>query len=322
MTDAMPTIFTGVVRFSRIGVAATFLIFAFFKLVGHELNLSTQITIALVGLLIGVPHGAIDHLVSIPRKSNTLFITYLVIYIALALLAGAAIATWNLFGFRIVVIMSALHFGYGDAAFRYESRASFNLPKLPWVINSIYAIPAGFVPVVLPLTDPKALSALHRIHPTLGNWAGHDIHQIRTITIALVIAAIVILLARGYFALALDLGLLAVLALSAPPLVAFAAYFGFWHASRHTVRLVLALPNARSLAGQNKAKSALWAAIFPGLYALVGTLVLATTLMLGNRHHFSSGLLWSSLVVVWALTVPHMISTARLDFKAFSPLKS
>jgi uncharacterized membrane protein YccC len=58
-------------------------------------------------------------------------------------------------------------------------------------------------------------------------------------------------------------------------------------------------------------------AIVPGLYAVVGTLALATGLLLFARSHFSYGLLWSTLVIVWSLTVPHMATTARFDLSSF-----
>jgi UDP-N-acetylglucosamine 2-epimerase (non-hydrolysing) len=51
----------------------------------------------------------------------------------------------------------------------------------------------------------------------------------------------------------LDLSVLAALALIAPPLVAFAIYFGCWHAMRHTARLTLILPKAKSAAEKNNA---------------------------------------------------------------------
>jgi hypothetical protein len=46
--------------------------------------------------------------------------------------------------------------------------------------------------------------------------------------------------------------------------------------------------------------------------------VLALTIYLGLTQGFniSQELLWYPLVVVWALTVPHMALTLRLDVKA------
>jgi Brp/Blh family beta-carotene 15,15'-monooxygenase len=107
-----------------------------------------------------------------------------------------------------------------------------------------------------------------------------------------------------------------VLALIAPPLIAFAVYFGFWHALRHTARLVPKLPKAQQYIGSGDWHKAIWAVVFPGLYAIAGTLLIAIGLMIINPENFSSSLLWSTLVIIWALTVPHMATTAKFDFAA------
>jgi hypothetical protein len=60
--------------------------------------------------------------------------------------------------------------------------------------------------------------------------------------------------------------------------------------------------------------AALRAAITPGLYAVIGTLAIAALLMIRSPGAFSSSLLWSTLVLIWALTVPHMMATARFDW--------
>ena len=69
-----------------------------------DLSISAQMVIALVALLIGVPHGAIDHLIAIPSRPRLLFIAYIAIYIAVALIAGWVISNWELLGFQIVVM--------------------------------------------------------------------------------------------------------------------------------------------------------------------------------------------------------------------------
>ena len=316
MKDALVTVYSWIERLSRVAIISTILLFALLRLLGVELNLSVQVIIALVGLVIGIPHGAIDHLISIPSKPRSRFILYVSAYIAIALMAGWAIATWNLRGFQIILIMSSLHFGYGDAAFRNEWRSAAGIQKAPWYLESLYAIPAGFVPVLLPLTDPRSGDALRRIHANLQGWAGSESQLLRNLTLTLACIAILLLIAFKSFQFALDLSLLATLSLIAPPLVAFATYFGFWHAARHTARLVPKLPQARQLAAQGQGSRAILAAIIPGLYAVAGSVAIALGLMLFDRRHFSSGLLWSSLVLIWALTVPHMLSTSRFDLRA------
>jgi Brp/Blh family beta-carotene 15,15'-monooxygenase len=306
-------------RWSRIGVLVTIVILIGLRLSLSEINLSTQLAIALVGLLAGIPHGAIDHLISIPAHPRSRFTAYIVGYIALAVLAGWAIATWNVIGFQVVVAMSALHFGYGDAAYINESHDVADQRRNSFALESLYAIPAGFLPVILPLTDHRTLSALNRINPALDHWAGSHGSLIRTSTLVIgTIAAAIFLIIRKY-SLAIDLGLLATLSLVAPPLIAFATYFGFWHAIRHTARLVPKLPKAIALASAGEWKPSIRAAVIPGLYAIGGTLVIAAILMLRSPGKFSSSLLWSTLVIIWALTVPHMATTARFDLRALRP---
>ncbi len=318
MKDALPSLYSWIERFSRIALLAIILIVGLLRLTRIEINLSAQITIAIVGLLIGIPHGAIDHLVSIPAIPRARFYLYIVAYVTIAVIAGWMIATWNLGGFQCVVVMSSLHFGFGDASFRNEWRSISLVQKSPWFIVCIYAIPAGFVPVILPLTDSRSGSALQRIRPTLQGWAGSKVDLLRKATLVVAIAAFLALLISKNFGFAIDLLLLGSLALITPPLVAFAAYFGFWHAARHTARLVPKLASARAFAASGKPLLAIKGAITPGLYAIVGTIVLAMGLMLLDRHNFASGLLWSTLVVIWALTVPHMITTARFDLRAIN----
>jgi hypothetical protein len=64
-------------------------------------------------------------------------------------------------------------------------------------------------------------------------------------------------------------------------------------------------------------KRAIAAAVIPGLYAIAGSFVLALGLMITSPDKFSSSMLWSTLVIIWALTVPHMATTARFDISAF-----
>jgi len=116
----------------------------------------------------------------------------------------------------------------------------------------------------------------------------------------------------------IDLIALAILALIAPPLVAFAVYFGCWHAMRHTARLTLILPKAVSAAEKNKPFSSFMAAVVPGLPALVGTVVVALLIALFDTTNIDASYLWYLLVVVWSLTVPHMMVTSRIDQKSLS----
>ena len=199
MQNSLIFIYKWARQFSRIGLLASLAIVIAVQAFVGDIPISLQLAIALIALLVGIPHGAIDHLITIPRTSKKKFTAYIVGYILVAILAGWAIATWNLLGFQIVVVMSALHFGFGDAAYRNEETVYLKEDKFPMWVESTYAIPAGFLPVVLPLTDSRTLDALERIQPTLINWAGSNSNAIRSYTMVLGVACILLLIVTRYY---------------------------------------------------------------------------------------------------------------------------
>jgi hypothetical protein len=56
----------------------------------------------------------------------------------------------------------------------------------------------------------------------------------------------------------------------------------------------------------------------PGLPALFGTVVVALAIALLDSSNIDASYLWYLLVVVWALTVPHMLVTSRIDRDALN----
>jgi Brp/Blh family beta-carotene 15,15'-monooxygenase len=310
-------IYQGSARFSRAMAAIAVLLFAGLQVANLEISINAQVVLAVIALAIGIPHGAIDHLITIPRTSRSRFIAFVTIYTLIAIIAALAIAKWNLVGFQLVVLMSALHFGFGDSAFANESRAANEKSGYSKLVLASYAIPAGFLPVVLPLTDKRTLDVLQELNPALINWAGTFTQLLRNTTLVLAVIAIGLLVVTRNFDLTLDLFLLLGLSLLAPPLVAFAVYFGFWHAIRHTARLVPKLPSATQKVGSGKLMASFLAAVIPGLYAILGIFLLSIFIVARGSTEVSSDFLWVILVIIWALTVPHMATTAKFDIKAF-----
>jgi len=304
-------------RSSRIAVVGAIISFGILDLFSLDISISIQIIIAVIALLIGIPHGAIDHLITIPRESRIQFIAFIFFYVLLAIAAGFAIATWNQIGFQLILVISALHFGFGDGAFKSEWNESRGITKVAFLKVSAYALPAGFLPVILPLTDSRALSSLNRINPEIANWSGSINQTLRNGTLVLALIGLSLLLLTKNFQAALDLLSLAILSLLAPPLITFAVYFGCWHAVRHTARLVPKLPKAILFAHSEKPLKAFISAVIPGLYAVLGTIFLAVGLMVFRPEYFDTGLLWTVLVIIWALTIPHMLTTAKFDLQLF-----
>ena len=296
---------------SAIVAIAIALSIAFSSWLGAE-SLNWQVVMAVTALAIGIPHGALDHLVTLPKAQPFKMAVFVTIYVAIALAAIWAILQWNVWGFIAVVLMSATHFGIGDSAFISElnhlkGSATSKLPV--WA----YAPAAGLLPVVIPLVNSRSTEALTKVNDSLINWHYGYTSEIQIAVAAIATLSALALISRKRYRDLLDLTLLAALASVAPPLVAFAVYFGCWHAMRHTARLTSLLPRCLDAYERKNSRRAFALAVIPGLPALAGTLIFVALLAGFSQNNVSDTFLWLTLVTIWALTVPHMIVTAKLD---------
>jgi Brp/Blh family beta-carotene 15,15'-monooxygenase len=316
MPDLELELFLKVRKFSRLAIGiAIALSFIFSQLISTS-DITWQVVVALIALAIGIPHGALDHLVTLPRTSAAKMALFVIVYVAVAILAVVALLTWSVIGFIGVVLMSAVHFGIGDAAFISEIDRRSVEPK-PFQ-KYLYAAAAGTLPVVIPLVNEKSNSALEKVNPALLDWHQGLNNDLMLWTMVLTAIVLLRLVQKRRDGEAIDLVLLYLLAVTAPPLVAFAVYFGCWHAVRHTARLTLTLPSSQSAFAEGNLKRAFIKAVLPGTPALIGTFIVAAAIVIFRGDSLDDQFLWVSLVVVWALTVPHMAVTARLDRKAVS----
>ena len=310
MSETKLRLFNRVRTLSSAAVAiATVLSLLFSQWLGTN-SLGWQLVLATIALAIGIPHGALDHLVTLPKAAPIRMVLFIILYVAIALLAIYAILRWNVWGFIFVVIMSATHFGIGDAAFLSEKDSLDGSSRIPaWM----YAPAAGLLPVAIPLVNSRSTDALEKVNPALINWHNGFTTEILILVAVVTTLSLLALLQRKRYRDALDILLLAALASFAPPLVAFAVYFGCWHAMRHTARLTSLLPNSESAYLRGRPGQAFAAAVIPGLPALAGTFIFVIVLAGFSQQDLSDKFLWLTLVTIWALTVPHMIVTARLD---------
>ena len=309
--SAKQRLFNATRSYSQLLVGVAVILSLFFTAFLGSDNLNWQISLAVIALIIGIPHGALDHLVTLPKDKPAKMALFVIIYVLIAVAAVWAILQWNVLGFQLVVIMSAAHFGIGDAAFIAESERLNNGVSKSLTDRLIYAIPAGLLPVFVPLTSDLTNSALAEVNPQLINWAGSNSNLIHLLVLLIAASSLFILVLKRDDKSAMDLALLAALSILTPPLVAFAIYFGLWHALRHTARLTLNLSKSEIAYQNNEPKRAFINAVLPGIPALIGTFIVAAVLAATNPDN--SRLLWSILVVIWALTVPHMMVTAKLD---------
>jgi Brp/Blh family beta-carotene 15,15'-monooxygenase len=315
MQENTAVLFNRVRLFSTISVSLAIAASLFFSDLLGSSSMGWQVIFAVIALAIGIPHGALDHLVTLPKTEPKKMALFIIVYVAVAIVAVIGILKFNIVGFIVVLFMSAIHFGIGDAAFINEiDKRSEGTKKL----NRWFYIPAaGFTPVFIPLVNSASTEALASVNPSLINWhQGLDSQILFTITVFAILAIGVMVFDKRYRE-ALDLIVLLLLAHLAPPLITFAVYFGCWHAMRHTARLTLSLPRSIENLTQGMLRKAFSNAVIPGLPALIGTFLVAGLLAISGRD-FTDEFFWMALVVVWALTVPHMAVTAKLDRAALT----
>jgi len=315
MQENAVVLFSRVRLFSSIAAGIGILLTLIFSELLDSSSLGWQVVVAIIALAIGIPHGALDHLVTLPKSAPLKMAVFILVYVAIAIVAVIGILQFNTIGFIIVLFMSAIHFGVGDAAFISEiDRRTQPVRKL----NRWFYIPAaGFTPVFIPLVNSASTEALASVNSALINWHQGFDSQILIAVTGFAVLAVVVMIIDKRNREAFDLTLLLLLAHVAPPLIAFAVYFGCWHAMRHTARLTLSLPRSIADLTQGNPRKAFSHAVIPGLPALVGTFAVAAVMALTGQD-FSDEFFWMALVVVWALTVPHMLVTAKLDRAALT----
>jgi Brp/Blh family beta-carotene 15,15'-monooxygenase len=311
-------VFDSVRSFSTLAAIFAIIVSGLFTLFNFGENLGWQVGLAVFALAIGIPHGAVDHLVALPATSKPKLAILIAGYVAIAILAVLAILHWNMLGFQLVLAMSAFHFGFGEASFIAEQDRLTGRRRMKSKTQNMFAISSGVIPVFIPLLKESTTSALREINPLLIEWASDVAPQLKFLVALFFVATLILLMTEKRLREVIDLIVLAALALIAPPLVAFAVYFGCWHAMRHTARLTLILPKAKSAAERNNPRKSFIAAVIPGLPALFGTVVVALVIAVLDSTNIDASYLWYLLVVVWALTVPHMLVTTKIDRAALN----
>lgn len=276
--------------------------------------------LVLVVALLGLPHGAADVLVARrafrPRLGRIWQPLFAVAYLGPA--AGVIVLWWQaplvaLAGFLLIAIW---HFGEGDApapvgAGRCVGRA------MSIMLHG--ALPVAAPIVLRPAEVAVAFAALipghgaETVTATL-TWLG--------VPLGVLLAALPAWLAIAWLrgrdmgerqAAAGSLGeslLLIGLFAALPPPLAFAAYFGLWHAPRHSLELAAALDPADPARGL---ADSLRAAIGPTLMTIAAAT--AAWLVLAAHGPPTAAALQTVFIGLAALTVPHMLlepAVARL----------
>lgn len=246
--------------------------------------------------LLGLPHGAVDHLALgwVRGRTGAARPGVLLAYAAAAVAAAVAALAAPLPALLLLLALSVAHFAEGEAAFdRLRGGVGLVLPAA--------ALGTAVVALPLVLRPAAARPLLLALDPTLPAVLAGARPALLVGTALLVVAGLVVALRAGQRAAATELAVVVVAAAFGPPLVVFAVWFAGWHAPRHLVRLAALEPSGD---GRERVRRLARGAAVPTAVAAAGLAGLAIVL---------GGLPGAVLIVLLALTVPHAAVVARLD---------
>lgn len=253
------------------------------------------------GLLLGLPHGAADHLVAARRTGRP-------VLVALGY-AALAVAGWLAFraapgpALLVFVALSVWHLGTGETAFA-DLRAGRPVRR-----RATAALVLGALVLLVPLARGAADAApvVAGIVPGSDGTVPRAVVTAVLVTVVPAAGALLVerLLAAAWLEAA-EVGVLLVLVLLAPPFAAFGVWFGAWHAVRHGARLVAG--DGAGDGGPGLPLRRLAAAA-----ALPTAAVLAVLVLLWSAADGWRGLLVTAVPLLAALTLPHALVVAALD---------
>ncbi len=287
-------------------------------------------------VLLGIPHGAMDHKVNSPQRSLFGNILFFGSYTALALAVGVAwwlIPTVALVAFLVV---AAFHFGQGDlywySVLREQDGLTPGILSDRWCRILLLGV-RGIIPIALPaLAFPQefrdsaqALIGLLSNSPTTS-WFNDQTRQLALLALSALVVFQV--LASTSFTISagkasgsrlalesLGTAILVAFFLVVPPVLAMGIYFNAWHATRHIGRLLLQDPQSSSLIRRGRGLSALvrfHLATLP-ITLLTASAPLSLLLLFGDRLGSVTHLGLVVVALASSLTFPHVVVVLNMD---------
>lgn len=283
------------------------------------------------GLLFGMPHGAIDY-VALPRATRGV-VTLRGIGVVVALYAvvgGAYLLAWLVVPVAAAVgflLLTWFHWGQGEV---YALRGLFGVDHLDDATGqALTVVVRGGLPMLVPLLGfPGRYRAVvdSFVAPfggSVGQWALFEPWGRAVLGVGFGLVTLLTLARgrvqatdrRGWRIDASEVGLLWVVFLTVPPVLAVGAYFTVWHSVRHIGRvLLLDAGAAGALADRQWLRAtrqfALEAAV-PTVLALLG--VAGLWVALDPAVATLSSATGVYLVAIAVLTLPHTVVVTAID---------
>ncbi len=287
----------------------------------------------IVGMVfLGLPHGAMDHLV-VPfeeRRPPTLsyFAVFFAGYLGLTL---AYLAFWRALpplALGVFLVMSWLHWGQGDA-WALHVFLGRPAPNSRVQAGLVWAV-RGALPILLPpLAFPAYFQSFTR---GMLAWYGTAGQQwtltpfVRSVGLGVLTVLAVWYAQAAWRAYGQDqrhafwrdifeVALLAVLFLRVPPILAVGVYFCVWHAARHIARLMLLDPVTETWLAERRLGRSVARTALLSLPLTVAALALLGGLYAWQSHRVTDagGFVYFYLSLIAALTFPHFLLVLWMD---------
>ena len=271
------------------------------------------LAVAGTGFVAGMPHGAVDH-VLLARAVGRPLVAVTAGYGASAVLVWALLRWGGPVPLLAVAALSVVHFGMGELDAQRDGRAP--RPAVA-VATAVAATGALLLPLARSGADMRDVAAA--LSPGLGDAIGSGGLRAALAAVWVVAACVtgVAALRAGRTAVLLDVVLVGAMGAFLPPLVAFAIWFGGWHALRHAGRLLTVEPGSAALLRSGRTRDAVRRlvrlAAVPSIAAVVTLAVIAGFAATATDL---PGAVAEALRILLALTVPHMLVVLGMDRRA------
>ena len=205
-----------------------------------------------------------------------------------------------------------VHFGLGEVE-------TMDIPFGTSMFARTAMLFTGAGALILPLArgGPGWDETLRTLSPTLADLFGSGTTRFVLIAIwavSALVSARLLVVERRWLVL-VDVAVIGVVGSVVAPLVAFALWFGLWHGPRHIARLVEhELADGRRSSTTRQAWTATIRRAAPATLGAYATLAAVVGVVVG--YGSSTGAVATAIVVLLALTAPHMIVVAAMDSAA------
>jgi len=284
-------------------------------------------------LLIGLPHGAVDHLVIPRQRGESLTARWLAvvggIYLCFGLAYGLVWFWFPVAAFLFFIGLTWFHWGQGEL-YPLIDIVGATYVRDP-IQQALTILVRGGAPMLVPLVafpdqyefvaasliglfDPATATSLAPLFGTEPRVAVATVYGI----------AVVVTILRGYVLTSsqapwrIDAGELLGLTLfflTVPPILAIGIYFCFWHSLRHVIRTVLVHEQSVTALERRRLSTAAWQFVRDATPMTIGALVLlgGLYLLVPESPAGTAELVALYLVLIAVLTLPHVVIVSWLD---------